>query len=303
MTESLAYLNGAFLSQSRAQIPLHDAGFVMGVTVTDLCRTFRHRLYRWPDHLQRFRESCLAASIPIRLSNDELTGIAERLVQENSGHVAPDQDLALVVFATPGAIGYYLGQPGGAGDSAPTLGMHTYKLPFARFARLFREGAQLVVPSTRHLPAECIDPRIKQRSRLHWWLADREVHGADPGAFALLADGNGYLTETAAANFLVASGGTVYSPPRDCILPGISLRVVRELCCELGIPFRYEPLTIEACELADEAFLTNTSFGLAGVRKINASAIPWPGPITERLLAAWSGKIGIDIRQQILSNP
>ena len=48
-------------------------------------------------------------------------------------------------------------------------------LPFARYRRFFEEGARLVIPSTRHVPAVCVDPRIKQRSRLHWWRADRIV--------------------------------------------------------------------------------------------------------------------------------
>jgi branched-subunit amino acid aminotransferase/4-amino-4-deoxychorismate lyase len=56
MTTPLAYLNGDFRPQNEAQLPLHDAGFVWGATVTDLCRTFRHRLFRLADHLDRFRD-------------------------------------------------------------------------------------------------------------------------------------------------------------------------------------------------------------------------------------------------------
>lgn len=53
----LAYLNDRFLPQPEARLTLHDAGFVLGVTVTDLCRTFRHRPYRLADHLRRFRKA------------------------------------------------------------------------------------------------------------------------------------------------------------------------------------------------------------------------------------------------------
>ena len=47
---------------------------------------------------------------------------------------------------------------GGPGDGPPTLGLHTFPLPFARYARLFREGARLVVPPTRQVPPASIDP-------------------------------------------------------------------------------------------------------------------------------------------------
>src|SRR3954464_1523472 len=195
----LAYLNGRFLPQGEAHLTLHDAGFVWGATVTDLCRTFGHRPFRLADHLHRFRHSCEAAAIPQPLGDDRLADLAHRLIEHNAGLLRPEQDLALVLFATPGPVGYYLGEPGGAGDGPPTLGLHTFPLPLARYRRLFTEGARLVVPSVRHVPAASIDPRIKQRSRLHWWRAEREASRLEPGASALLLDSQGHVTETAGA--------------------------------------------------------------------------------------------------------
>src|SRR5690242_2512006 len=139
-----AFLNDRLLPQSEANLAWNDAGFVMGATVTDLCRTFRGRLFRLADHLTRFRESCRRAHIPLAHGDDELARTAEQLAAHNAALLPADADLALVMFATPGPIGYYLGEPGGLGDGAPTLGMHTFPLPFARYARLFREGARLM---------------------------------------------------------------------------------------------------------------------------------------------------------------
>src|SRR5436190_16456800 len=95
----LAYLNGCFLAQSEASLTLHDAGFVMGATVTDLCRTFRHRPFRLADHLARFRASCRSARVPLLLSDADLAGHAEQLVAHNAALLSADQDLALVLFA------------------------------------------------------------------------------------------------------------------------------------------------------------------------------------------------------------
>jgi branched-subunit amino acid aminotransferase/4-amino-4-deoxychorismate lyase len=295
----LAYLNGCRLPQAEAHLAWHDAGFVLGATVTDLCRTVRHRLYRWEDHLARFRHSCRAASLVPPLGEDELTRIAQELVVHNTALLQPHEDLALVVFITPGPIGYYGGGAGGAGDAEPTFGMHTFPLPLQRYRRLFAEGAHLVTPATRQVPASCVDPRIKQRSRMHWWLADREVHAQYPGATALLLDEHGNLTETAAANVLVVKAGTVLSPPRDTILGGISLLVVEELCGELSLPFVERPLTVEDTHTADEMMLTSTPYCLAGVSRFNGRPLPWPGALWQRLLAAWSERLGLDVRRQI----
>src|SRR5262245_30247895 len=128
-------------------LPLNDAGLVWGATVTDLCRTFRHQLFRWDDHLRRFQESCRLARIPLTRSARQLTDEAGELVARDAALLAPDADLALVLIATPGPIGFYLGQPGGPGDGEPTLAMHTFPLPFERYRRLLTDGARLITPA------------------------------------------------------------------------------------------------------------------------------------------------------------
>src|SRR5437762_1801513 len=214
MAEPLAYLNGQFLPQTQLHLSFADAGFVFGATATDLCRTFRHRIFRLAEHLTRFRQSCHYARIPQPIPDDKLAHVAEELVGHNAALLRPEQDLALVLFATPGLIAYYAGLAGGPGEAPPTLAMHTFPLPLSRYARLFREGAHVIIPSIRHVPAVCVDPRTKQRSRLHWWLAEQEAHASDPGAIALLLDGEGRVTETAGANFLAVCDGIVITPPR-----------------------------------------------------------------------------------------
>jgi branched-subunit amino acid aminotransferase/4-amino-4-deoxychorismate lyase len=294
----LAYLNGSLVPYSQAALPLHDAGFVFGATIVDNCRTFRHRLFRLNDHLARFRRSCDAARVPLRRPDAELTEIALELTAVNGRSIAADLDLMLVMFATPGPVAHYAGSEASV-MAGPTFGMHTFPLPFGRYAKIYREGARLIVPRVRQLPADCIDPRIKYRSRLHWWLAEQEVHAVDTTASALLLDSENHITETAAANFLLVKGGRVLTPPRDSVLDGISLRVTEELCRELGIPFEERVLGLEDLQTANEAMLSNTSYCLAGVSRINDTRLSWPGPVHKKLLAAWNMRVGLDIREQI----
>lgn len=296
MTTPLAYLSGRYLPQDEARLPLHDAGFVWGATITDLCRTFRHRLFRLSDHLARFRNSCKLARVPVLHTDEELTDIAENLIEKNARRIGVEDDLALVMFATPGPIGYYLGQKE---QGPPTLGMHTFPLPFERYRRLLEEGAKLVVPPTRHVPASSVDPRIKQRSRLFWWIAEQEANEVDPEANALLLDENGFVTETATANLLLVKNGRVMTPWRGRILGGVSLLVAAELCRELGIPFDEADVSLPDSRETDEAMLTNTAYCLAPVKSIHKRELTCPGPVFERLLAAWSQRVGVDIRSQI----
>ncbi len=298
MTEPLAFLNGQLLPQSQARLALNDAGFVLGATVTDLCRTFRHRLYRWDDHLTRFRRSARSAFIDVAVPDAAIPLAAEQLIEHNAKLIGPNDDLALVMFATPGPIGFYLGEATLPGEQ-PTFGMHTFPLPFARYRPWVERGVDLITPSIRAVPIDCVDPTIKQRSRMHWWLAEREVRQTHPTAQALLLDDAGCVTETASSNLLLVKDGMLLSPPREKILPGVSLAVVAELCVELGISLTYRDLSLADCYAADEALLTCTTYCIAGVRSINGHSLTCPGPTLARLLAAWSTKVGVDIHQQI----
>ncbi|MBI3823336.1 MAG: aminotransferase class IV [Planctomycetes bacterium] len=299
MTEPIAFLNGRLLPQSQAHLPLHDAGFVLGATVTDLCRTFRHRLYRWAEHLARFRRSLQSAYLDVPFDDATITQKADELVAHNASLIDANYDLALVLFATPGPIAHYLGQTTPA--DGPTFGMHTFPLPFARYRPWIESGVHLATPNVRAIPAACVDPHIKQRSRMHWWLAEQEVRRAHSGAQALLLDLASNVTETASANFLLVKNGTIISPPRDGILEGVSLGVVAELCERLGIRLEHRPITLDDCYAADEALLTCTTFCLAGVRQINERALAWPGPMLRLLHDAWSAAVGVDIHRQIVA--
>jgi branched-subunit amino acid aminotransferase/4-amino-4-deoxychorismate lyase len=302
MTQALAYRNGQFRPGPFEELPVFDAGFVFGATVTDLVRTFQHKLFRFDDHLTRFRASCRLCRIPLPIGDHDLRMDAAKLIEHNAALLWPNQELALVMLATPGPVLHYLGVPA---DKAPeivpaTYMMHTFPLPFDRYRKLFTDGATLVVPPTRPIPAECIDPRAKMRSRMQWWIAEQQAHDIDPNASALLVDAAGHVTETAAANFLIVKDGTVLTPPRDTVLNGVSLQVVEELCGELRIPFAERPLTLAECQSADEAMLTCTSYCVAGVRRLDGVELLWPGPVWRRLMAAWSARVEVDIEAQIL---
>jgi branched-chain amino acid aminotransferase len=297
--ELVAYLNGQFLPYSQATLPLHDAGFVYGATVTDRLRTFRQQFFLLEEHLRRFGRSCELAALPLRCPPQELDSIARELLDRNRPLLGADGELAVVVFATPGPAGALVGH---VDNGPPTIGMYAFPVTFARFRRMFDEGARLAF-SERAIPSGCIDPHIKHRSRLPWWLAEREV---GPGATPLLVTPGPehFVRETPSANFLAVQDGTVVSPPREAILNGIGLSVVEKLCGTLGIPFAEREMTAAELDAAPaECLLTNSSFCIAGVSELGGKRVPWPGPAWRQLLAAWSDLVGLDIARQIRTNP
>jgi len=295
---SLAYLNGKYLTHEQLMLPVWDRGVVQGATVTEMIRTFRRVPFRLPQHLLRFRVSLEYLGVSIAESDEELSGIVQCLIESRATTCPLHCDLGIVIFATPGPIPMYAGDV--PVSNSPTVCVHTFPLPFRQWAEKYQRGQSLVVPSIRQIPPEILDPRIKYRSRLHWYLADREAQASDPTAMAVLQNASGHLTETNSGNFFMVSQGRIRTAREVDVLPGISQQFVKELAQELAIPYEVGDITVECVLRSEEAFVTSTTYCMLPVTRLNQQAIGngKPGPITRSVLQRWSDRVGLDIVSQ-----
>ena len=301
MNEPLVFLNNQLVPASQAQIAVYDTGVVLGATVAEQTRTFHKRLWRLDDHLDRLFRSLRYTRMHIELTKEQLADISRELIEHNARLLDDRGELGLIHFVTAGEHSAYAGMSGRPVRTKPTVCVHTYPLPFELWAKRMLTGAHVVTPSIRHVPPQCYDPKVKYRSRMHFYLADQEVRRIDPEASALLLDLGGNIAETSTTNFLIVERGTIVSPTTVNTLPGISRAMVIELAQKLGIAFVERDLQVYNVMNADEAFLTSTPFCLMPVTKINGAPIGdgKPGAMTRRILAAWSAEVGLDIERQI----
>lgn len=304
MSEPLVYLNDRFVPASQAHLNIYDLGIVLGATLTEMTRTFAHRPFRLDDHLDRLFRSCKYANLHPPLSPDQMRAKTHELIEANCEFIEAGQDLGIIHFITPGENRVYAGSAAASARLTPTLCIHTFPLPFSVWRHLFTEGTHVVTPAIRHIPPQCLDPKTKNRSRLHWWLADQQSHAVDPQAITLLLDLEGNITECAGSNFLIAKGRTVYSPTSRNILEGVSLVTVREFTAQLGWSWVEKDLQIYDVVNADEAWLTTTPYCAAPCTKINNTPVGSgkPGPLFAELMAAWSKRVGADIIKQIMES-
>jgi branched-subunit amino acid aminotransferase/4-amino-4-deoxychorismate lyase len=303
MSEPLVYLNGRTLPASQAHLAIYDAGIVLGATVTEMTRTFRHQPFRLDDHLRRLFRSLRYVQIDIGLTLAELAAISHDLLAHNARLLGEGDELGLIHFVTPGEYRTYAGSAGGAPRQSPTVCVHTFPLPWELWADKLQHGAHVVTPSIRHVPPQCYDPKIKYRSRLHYFLADKEARNVDPAAVALLLDLDGNVTETSGSNFLIVEQGALVAPTLRNTLPGVSRRTVIELAGKLGVPCVERDFQVYDVMNADEAWLTSTPYCMLPAVRINGAAIGEgrPGPVFRQFLSAWGELVGVDIEQQILA--
>ncbi len=292
----LAWLDGRFLSRPELAIPVGDAGFVRGATVTEQLRTFAGRLFLADDHGRRFAESCRIVGIQPPWPVADLLAAADHVAATNHRLGAVSADLGLVMFATPGDLA---AQHEGRGGR-PRVAIHTFQLAFCLWADAYDRGVSLRTVRVTQVPESCWPLAAKVRSRLHYHLADREAHAAEPGARAVLAHADGRISETSTANVAIVTAGGIATPPAGDALGGVSLACARGLAASLGIPWQERSLTAADLAAADEILLTSTPSCVLPVVRFDGGAVGTgtPGPVFRRLLDAWSGMVGLDIADQ-----
>ncbi len=291
MNDAVAYLNGKWVPTSKLSLPIDDVGFLLGATVTERLRTFRGQVFRLEDHLARLRNSLEIMGLDSAVIATEIGQAIVQFAGRNASLIDPEDDWGIGAFATPGV----------SGSGQPTVCVYGAPLPFHQWQSQFDTGVPVVISSYRQVPNNCWPAELKCRSRMHYYLADREASQREPGARAVVLDQQGLVAESTKANVVIyRSDEGLISPSQDNILAGVSLRVLKELAAALNIPFAMRPLSVDEFCGADEALLASTSICVLPIVQCDGKPIATgkPGPIYRRILTAWGQLVGVDVAAQ-----
>jgi branched-chain amino acid aminotransferase len=275
-TESLvAYVNGEFVPRDQAKLSIFDVGFLRGDAVFDTTSAWNGRIFKLSAHLERLQLSLRAARIACPLSLEELRGVIVETTRRSGLRNAYIQ--TIVTRGEP---------PFGVRDIMQCRpGLIVFAIPYVFILNpeQIRAGGRAMIASTRALPAQCLDPKIKSLSRLHFDLAMLQGKAAGMDVARML-DLGGYVTEGPGFNVFVVKGGVLFSPPEG-ILMGITRQTVFELAAEHQIPAREASLTAYDLYAADEVFLTSTAGGIMPLVEIDGHPIGdgKPGPVGQRI--------------------
>jgi branched-subunit amino acid aminotransferase/4-amino-4-deoxychorismate lyase len=292
----IAWLDGRRIPRADLVLPVGDAGFVLGATVTEQLRTFGGRLFLPEWHAERFAGSLAIAGIEPARPAAEIFAAAAEIARHNHALGDPGGDLGVVVFATPGDLP---AQHGGRG-SPPRAAVHSFPLAFSLWARAYADGVALRSVPVAQVPGASWPLALKCRSRMHYHLADRAAAAVEPGARAILCHTDGRVSETSTANLAIVRGGRIVTPPPADALPGVSLRFCHDLATELGLEWEERSLALADLAAADEVLLTSSPNCLLPGTRLDGRPIGagGPGPVFRRLLSAWSERVGVDIAGQ-----
>ena len=297
----LVYLNGEFVPADEAKISIFDAAVMLGDMVTESTRTFAHRPFKLAEHIDRLYKSLKVTRINPGMTPAEMHELSLRVLETNLPKVAPTMDVWLVHNISRGR--FVAGADPTKQRSQATIIIHTAPMILTDWVRFYTEGCHAVTPFSRAVPPEALDARIKNRSRMAYTLAEMEVKLVDPQAQSILLDTHGNVAENKGGNFFIYSEGVLKTPHARSALAGISRATVLKLAAQLSIPVEVTDFQPYDIYTADEAFFTSTPYCIMPATKFNGLPVGdgQVGPVTKRLLHAWSDLVGVDIVAQAQS--
>ncbi len=299
--QRIAYFNGHYVPEVEVRVPFRDRSFIYGDGCFDMTRTFNGKPFKVKEHIDRFYRSLAYLRIDIGRSPEEMIDITHEVINRNAHLLGKGDDFWVGQRVSRGvrAVG-----DEGWDHVGPNVVVDCTPLPFKARAEHYRDGIRVIVPSVRRTPPSSLSPRVKTHNYLNMIVGELEVHSQDPKAWAVLLDENGSLCEGIGSNIFVVKDGRLLTPQGKYVLEGVSRETVIQLARDLGIDCEERDLDLYDAYTADEVFLTSTSLCVCGVSQVNGARIgkdAVPGPITTKLLNAFSELVGCDIAGQYLA--
>jgi len=286
----LIWHNGRVVEEPEARVSALDAGLQHGVGLFETMQARNGRVFRLVDHLERLAGSAaeLGLADPLRVEP-----LAEAVAEVMTRWGKPEARLRLTV--TAGTVNMLRQVREGARVEPTVLLVATPPTPFPE--EMFERGVSVMVADDRLSPLD----RFGGHKTLWYWprmaaLRDAARTGA---AEALWFDVSNRLCCGCTSNVFLVKGDRLLTPIargeepqsglRSPVLPGVARRTMLGLAAECGLRPERASLTIDEVLGADEMFLTNVSWGVLPVIRLERGTIGSGevGPATRRLRAAW----------------
>lgn len=254
------FLNGQIVDEQQAVVSVFDRGFLYGDGLFETVRVKNGKCFRWQAHWDRLREGLELLGIQLPYTGAMLQAAMGSLIKENN---MPDAVLRVVVTRGVGPRGY---SPKGANSPTLVLSLH----PAAATEAL---SQWRLVTAPFHLPAEEILNVCKSCSKLTHVMAraDAEARGADE---AVLLNTNQLVAEATSGNIFWLKDGVLRTPPSTAgLLPGITRRVVLELCQRKNLPTLEQHTSLFQLSMADAVFVTLSTLGVVEVIELDGNTL------------------------------
>jgi branched-chain amino acid aminotransferase len=280
------FLNGNLVEAREARVSVFDHGFLYGDGIYETVCAYDFRVFSWPMHDRRLRQSARRLALSCPWSSSFLESAVRRLLKANH---QPNGSVRITVSRGPGSLGLNPKL-----WPKPTLAMMLH--PERPVDTWRHRGVSIAIVNVRRNHPRCLDPRIKSNNNLNTIFARMEadhLHAFE----GILLNLDGFLTEGTTTNIFFVRRGVLHTPALHCgLLEGVTRDLLIRLARREKIPLREGRYTPKDLMRADEVFLASTTLEVmpvvrmlqyrkAGTSRARATSIGSgrPGPLADRL--------------------
>ncbi len=264
----LAYLNGEIMPIEKAFVPIEDRGYQFGDAVYEYIASHDGKMFFVDDHLSRLERSLQELSFP-KVSLKTIKSAVEKLFNESQikragiyiqisravdqrSHSFSNKEPVQIVMTIRALPEKHIHAKDGAG----AITMEDY-----RWDRCDIKTVQLL-------------PNILSKQK-----------AVDSGAYdTIFISKEKIVREATSSNvFIIKNSSAVTHPLTNNILPGITRKVILEICQNKNIPFEEHFFSLTDLYDADEVFLSGTTTEVLPIVSIDNKVIAdgKPGKLTK----------------------
>jgi branched-chain amino acid aminotransferase len=250
------YLNGAWLAEHSATVPIDDRAFLYADAVYETARLHRGGYFRLDRHLERLAASAATLAIPLP-SSRLVTDIAAEIARRNG---LQEATLRITVSR-------------GADADTPGTVLVTLKPIAPDWRERAARGWTVITAAARRPSVAAIPAHLKSPGRPYAVLArlEAEAAGADD---ALLLDDRGHVSEGPTWNVFWRKGRRLFTPSPACgVLEGVTRAAVIGLAADAGLDPQEGRYPRADLDSADEVFATMSSLGIVTVRSLDGQPL------------------------------
>ncbi len=264
----VVYLNGEFTPKENAKISPNDRGFIFADGVYEVAKYYNGKPFRYDDHLQRLERSLSELEINF-VETGSLKSVFSELINRNNFQ---EKHAGVYLQITRGEnkrVHYF------PENIKPTVYAFAFDLP--SFNDNLKNGIKVIT----HEDIRWQRCDIKSVSLLPNTMLYNKAVKAGAGECVLIRDG--MVTEATHSSVLGVKNGVVITRPlSNFILPGITRKVVLEICAASKIPYEEREFSENELYDLDEIIIAGTGSEITPVIQVNESPIGNgnPGEIT-----------------------
>ena len=265
---NIVFLNGNFVPEDQACVPVLDRGFIFGDGVYEVIPAYNGKLFRLTEHLQRLQGNLDAIRIQSLYSEQEWANLLSTLIEKNAieknAETSETGHYSVYLQVTRGAAKRDHALPE---DITPTVFAMANPLTPPTKSDLQSGIKAITTDDFRwqncHIKAISLLPNILLRQQ-----------AIDKGATESILIRDGFATEGAASNLFIVKDGKLKTPPKGpFLLPGITRDLILELAQANNIPHDESPISRDDLFDADEVWVTSSTKEILPITELDGKKV------------------------------